>query len=176
MLRRVLWLPLAAVLGTSLGQSTTSTANSESTTSLTSSLSLSTSLAVTSGGDVPIGSLATYLSPTSTILFTSNATSTRASGSSNGTTSSTSLSSIGGTRTSNVTATSTYTSAGPVNTQPCNGYPEFCTRSYSNITMVTSHNFPFTGQSFAANQQYDVTTQLNDGIRMCRWCRSIHTL
>ncbi|KAI0833152.1 PLC-like phosphodiesterase [Hypoxylon sp. FL0890] len=52
------------------------------------------------------------------------------------------------------------------NTQPCNSYPEFCGRKYSNITNVACHNSPFiTPNNLAANQQYDVTTQLNDGVR-----------
>lgn len=58
----------------------------------------------------------------------------------------------------------------PTNTQPCNGYVEFCARNYSNITVVAAHNSPFVRPgSFAANQQYPVTTQLNDGIRMRRF-------
>jgi len=53
------------------------------------------------------------------------------------------------------------------NTTPCNNYAEFCSRKYGNITEVAAHNSPFvkTG-SVAANQALDVTTQLNDGIRM----------
>ncbi|KAI0143901.1 PLC-like phosphodiesterase [Hypoxylon sp. NC0597] len=52
------------------------------------------------------------------------------------------------------------------NTQPCNNYPEFCSRKYSNITHVACHNSPFiTPNNLAANQQYDVTAQLNDGVR-----------
>lgn len=52
------------------------------------------------------------------------------------------------------------------NTQPCNSYPEFCSRKYSNITYIACHNSPFiTTNNLAANQQYDVTAQLNDGVR-----------
>ncbi|KAI1284005.1 PLC-like phosphodiesterase [Xylaria sp. FL0933] len=52
------------------------------------------------------------------------------------------------------------------NTQPCNNYVEFCTRKYSNITEVACHNSPFlTPNNIAANQQYDVTQQLDDGVR-----------
>ncbi|RWA06606.1 hypothetical protein EKO27_g8494 [Xylaria grammica] len=52
------------------------------------------------------------------------------------------------------------------NTQACNNYVEFCTRKYSNITEVACHNSPFlTPNNIAANQQYDVTQQLDDGIR-----------
>lgn len=54
----------------------------------------------------------------------------------------------------------------PTNTTPCNNYPEFCSRKYSNITVVACHNSPFTRPgSAASNQQYDVVSQLNDGVR-----------
>ncbi|KAI1434322.1 PLC-like phosphodiesterase [Xylaria sp. CBS 124048] len=52
------------------------------------------------------------------------------------------------------------------NTQPCNNYVEFCSRQYSNITEVSTHNSPFiTPKNIAANQQYDVIQQLDDGVR-----------
>lgn len=55
---------------------------------------------------------------------------------------------------------------GPKNTQACNNYIEFCDRKYSNITEVACHNSPFvTPNNLAANQQYDVTQQLDDGVR-----------
>lgn len=38
------------------------------------------------------------------------------------------------------TASSTTSSVQPTNTVPCNGYPSFCGRSYSNITHVAAHN------------------------------------
>lgn len=67
----------------------------------------------------------------------------------------------------NSTAAGTSSSAAPTNTQPCNGYTELCSRKYSNVTEVCAHNSPFTIKNNAAsNQNYDVTTQLNDGIRM----------
>lgn len=124
-------------------------------------------------GDVPTGSL-TYLSISSTETITSsrgaqsrNSTETDLKTSS----SSDSLTLIGGdtsTSTLNNTASSTSSSARPTNTQPCNNYPEFCSRKYSNITEVTAHNSPFVRRGNAAsNQQLDVTYQLNDGIRMC---------
>ena len=73
----------------------------------------------------------------------------------------------GSNSTSNSTASRTSTSAAPINTQPCNNYPEFCSRSYSNITFVAAHNSPFVNpNNAAANQQLPVLNQLNDGIRM----------
>ncbi|KZF25644.1 PLC-like phosphodiesterase [Xylona heveae TC161] len=80
---------------------------------------------------------------------------------------------LNGTLSSNATATmtgnstSTSTSAAPTNTQPCNGWPEFCERKYSNITQVAAHNSMFDRPGNAAsNQALDVLTQLDDGIRM----------
>lgn len=71
----------------------------------------------------------------------------------------------GANRTTSVTATRTR-SAVPSNTQPCNNYVELCNRKYSNITQVAAHNSPFYRQNnVARNQDYPVTSQLNDGIR-----------
>ncbi|KAF1911215.1 PLC-like phosphodiesterase [Ampelomyces quisqualis] len=54
----------------------------------------------------------------------------------------------------------------PSNTRPCNGYPEFCQRRFSNISMVVAHNSPFVkSHNAASNQMLPVLTQLNDGIR-----------
>ncbi|KEF52037.1 uncharacterized protein A1O9_12027 [Exophiala aquamarina CBS 119918] len=75
--------------------------------------------------------------------------------------------SLNGTATRNSTASATSTSVQPTNTVPCNGFAEFCSRKYSNITHVAAHNSPFIRPgSLAANQMLDVETQLNDGIRM----------
>jgi hypothetical protein len=51
--------------------------------------------------------------------------------------------------------------------QPCNNYTELCSRSYSNVTYIGAHNSPFdiTNNLFS-NQNVDVFTQLNAGIRM----------
>lgn len=66
--------------------------------------------------------------------------------------------------------TSTTAHAGPVNTQPCNLYLEFCDRSYGLITQVGTHNSPFVRpNNAAANQKLDVETQLNDGVRLCKY-------
>ncbi|KXL43395.1 hypothetical protein M433DRAFT_145174 [Acidomyces richmondensis BFW] len=69
--------------------------------------------------------------------------------------------------TNNATISSTSSAAQPVNTVPCNNYPEFCTRKYSNITEVCAHNSAFVVKDNAAsNQMLSITDQLNDGIRM----------
>lgn len=121
-------------------------------------------------GLLPTGSEATYLSLSSTVTTTytsalpsqilnnaTNATTTSGNSSANTVTY---LSKSG-----NATATSSGATA--TNTQPCNNYPEFCSRKYSNITMVTAHNFAFVRKGNAAsNQALTVTYQLNDGIRM----------
>jgi hypothetical protein len=140
-------------------------------------------------GDLPTGTDLIYLSLSSTKTLLSG-TSTSASGfssltASNGTASSRSSSAsnsitvLGGATTTsrlNGTASNTSTAARPTNSQPCNGYPEFCNRSYSNITEVAAHNFPFVKKNNAgSNQALPVTDQLNDGIRM-REFRSYRTL
>ncbi|KAK4549752.1 hypothetical protein LTR36_005053 [Oleoguttula mirabilis] len=67
----------------------------------------------------------------------------------------------------NGTASSTTSSALAVNTAPCNNYPEFCNRKYSNITEVCAHNSAFSiTNNAASNQQLTITQQLNDGVRM----------
>jgi hypothetical protein len=67
----------------------------------------------------------------------------------------------------NAIGTTTSSSVQPTNTTPCNNYPEFCSRQYSNITEVSAHNSPFDiANNIASNQHYPVTTQLNDGIRL----------
>ncbi|KAF9738783.1 hypothetical protein PMIN06_010514 [Paraphaeosphaeria minitans] len=78
---------------------------------------------------------------------------------------------VGGTRSATSTVLSatgtTSTAAAPVNTQPCNNYPELCDRKYSNITEVCAHNSPFVrARNAASNQELTVTQQLNDGIRV----------
>ncbi|PKY00210.1 PLC-like phosphodiesterase, partial [Aspergillus campestris IBT 28561] len=71
---------------------------------------------------------------------------------------------INGTATSS--STPTPSSSPVVNTQPCNGYVEFCDRSYSNITNIVAHNSPFVRPgNIASNQALDLEDQLNDGIR-----------
>lgn len=66
------------------------------------------------------------------------------------------------------TASST-TSSAPLatNTVPCNNYPEFCSRKYSNITEVCAHNSAFSIKDNAAsNQRLSIVDQLDDGVRM----------
>ena len=70
---------------------------------------------------------------------------------------------IAGNATSSTSASSEPSAS---NTTPCNNYVEFCGRKYGNITQVAAHNSPFTRPgSAASNQELDVITQLDDGIR-----------
>ena len=47
----------------------------------------------------------------------------------------------------------------------CNGHRELCNRRYSNITQIASHGSPFIGILPTENQNADIPTQLNAGIR-----------
>jgi hypothetical protein len=53
-----------------------------------------------------------------------------------------------------------------VNSQKaCNGYAELCDKSYSNVAYATTHNSYAFEKNIAANQNYDIPTQLDDGVR-----------
>ncbi|CAI2188457.1 17399_t:CDS:2 [Funneliformis geosporum] len=47
----------------------------------------------------------------------------------------------------------------------CNGHAEFCDRLYSDIAYVTTHNAYAVGKQASANQNYNVSMQLKDGVR-----------
>lgn len=47
----------------------------------------------------------------------------------------------------------------------CNGHAELCTRQFSNITQIGSHDSAFVGTLPTDNQDVNVTAQLNAGIR-----------
>ncbi|KAF7712632.1 Uncharacterized protein PECH_002868 [Penicillium ucsense] len=47
----------------------------------------------------------------------------------------------------------------------CNGRSEYCSRPYSEVTFVGSHDSAFVGELPQQNQNIDVTAQLNMGIR-----------
>jgi len=49
----------------------------------------------------------------------------------------------------------------------CNGHPELCDLSYGNVTFVGAHDSYSVGtDNLATNQDYDVTQQLTDGVRL----------
>ncbi len=117
------------------------------------------------------GSQYVYISPIgqSTVLA-ENATTTSSGGQATRSSSTNSVTLIGGVSQTNGTRTASSTSTGPTakNTVPCNGYPEFCERKYSNITEVCAHNSAFSiPNNAASNQVLSITQQLNDGVRMC---------
>lgn len=47
----------------------------------------------------------------------------------------------------------------------CNGHAEFCSRQFSNVTEIGSHDSAFVGTFLTDNQGISVTDQLNSGIR-----------
>ncbi|KAI0347688.1 PLC-like phosphodiesterase [Trametopsis cervina] len=49
----------------------------------------------------------------------------------------------------------------------CNGHAELCERNYGNVTFVGTHDSYAVGtNNLATNQDYDVTQQLTDGVRL----------
>lgn len=68
------------------------------------------------------------------------------------------------------TSDTTSATATPTNTQPCNGWPEFCERKYGNVTEVAAHNAAFSiSGNAASNQRYSITVQLDNGVRMRKY-------
>ena len=62
-------------------------------------------------------------------------------------------------------STATAIANDAVATATCNGRAEYCTRSYSNITFVGSHDSPFVGITPSDNQDIDIPAQLDMGVR-----------
>ena len=131
----------------------------------------------TTTSTIPSGSLSGATELLATTIAVANGTTLASSSESGSTSSSRSVTILAGgqsgfpttsgTNSSTNASSSTSSSAQPVNTQPCNNYPELCSRSYSNITYVAAHNSPFVNpNNAAADQEYGVFAQLNDGIRM----------
>lgn len=49
----------------------------------------------------------------------------------------------------------------------CNGQASFCSRSYSNVSVIGAHDSYAVGAgNLAANQNYTIKTQLDNGIRL----------
>ena len=188
------WLSLVPLVGLALAQDTTTTTTTSDTSHTRSSTSydISDASTITDSVAVPSGTYATYSSTITlgngdtsleaiTTSIAANATTTG-----NQTVVTTTSNSVtvlvggGGTTTlgnnsmnATATTTSTATKTPVINTRPCNGYVELCGRNYSNITNVAAHNSPFDRAGNAAsNQMFDVTAQLNDGVRMRKSSRS----
>jgi hypothetical protein len=190
MRRPLIWLQCFAALGARAQQSTESSTGAESTASSSSSTASSsetTSFSFTNSFSIITttvpesdftGSQYTYLTynDQSQVTETSSSSSGASSGTSSGTATGTSVTqSVQTTTHQNVTQiagsshTGTTTSSAPAvsNTVPCNNYPEFCNRKYSNITEVCAHNSAFSIKNNAAsNQVLSIVDQLDDGVRM----------
>lgn len=187
------WLSLVAILaGLALAEDTTTshTSTSSTTSGTTTSFDISDASTITGSVALPSGTYQTYSTTITlddgdtSLLAVTSSISGNSSAMHNQTTVTQTSNSVtvlvggGGTTTlgnnsmnatASATASSTSTSAPVINTRPCNGYVELCARNYSNITMVAAHNSPFYRPGNAAsNQMFDVTAQLNDGIRMCK--------
>lgn len=178
-----IWLQCFAALGARAQETTdpsTGTESSASSSSSTQSSSKTTSFAFTNSLSVVTTSLPesqftesqyTYLTYNSQSVVTGTTTS-----SSETTTGLSGTQSVQTSQHQNVTQisggssqTATTTSSAPAvsNTVPCNNYPEFCSRKYSNITEVCAHNSAFDIKNNAAsNQALGIVDQLDDGVRM----------
>ncbi|KAL1919385.1 uncharacterized protein VTP21DRAFT_2078 [Calcarisporiella thermophila] len=49
--------------------------------------------------------------------------------------------------------------------QICNGYPQLCAKPYNQYAQIATHNSFAFGKNIAANQNFDIPTQLKDGVR-----------
>ncbi|KAI9048673.1 hypothetical protein LZ554_007504 [Drepanopeziza brunnea f. sp. 'monogermtubi'] len=154
--------------GNYLSYASTITLSSTSISAITTSALVSTITSPSTTRTTTLGS--TTLFGIGTSIFTSNGTesgSTSTSKNSQTFLTGKPRSTITANGTMNGTASSTADAPTATNTTPCNNYPEFCSRKYGNITEVSAHNSPFVKPGNAAsNQALDVTTQLNDGIRL----------
>ncbi|KAL4905759.1 hypothetical protein BDW74DRAFT_12627 [Aspergillus multicolor] len=135
-------------------------------------ITYSTTVYLTGNHGTVLGSTAVQVTGTPGANATTSANATMTSSSDSVTVLVGGQTTISGNSTSNSThsATPSPSQTPVVNTQPCNGYPEFCDRKYSNITQVAAHNSPFVAQgNVAANQALGVNYQLDDGIRMLQF-------
>ena len=174
MLPCAIWL-LCLAAATSQAQDSALGSDTRTFSTLTTNLPTS---AITGSGITYISGTTQSSRVTSSSTDATNATATGSSSDTNSqitrTSNAESLLVIGGTATSAAlngtagTASSTNSAAAPSNTIPCNGYPEFCNRRYSNITEVCAHNSAFVVKNnVASNQALSIQDQLNDGVRMC---------
>ncbi|KAI1270731.1 PLC-like phosphodiesterase [Xylariaceae sp. FL1019] len=149
--------------GTTSTVDTSSVTETEAATPTGSYLSLSSQVSqgTTSSSGTKSGSRATSTDSAtdSQVAQTTSKTATYLTGSGAAT-------STFGNMTRTVSSTSTSSSAAATSGLACNNYAEFCDRKYSNITEIACHNSPFvTANNLAANQEFDVTYQLDDGVR-----------
>jgi hypothetical protein len=156
------WLHLVFV---DTAQTTSASVSSESSANITSSIEAQLT-------EIPTDSRATYPTGGNTVTIQSSTNATAALSSFNQTTT-TSLSKAIETFLHGSSTDSGSSSTPTVGSATCNGYAEFCDRKYSNITYVVAHNSPFhKAHNAASNQDFDVTTQLNDGVRGSECCKT----
>ncbi|KAB5572640.1 PLC-like phosphodiesterase [Coniochaeta sp. 2T2.1] len=164
---RAIGLACALLLSPAIAQQQSSSSTTSGITVLSGTKSLSSATPTTPTGSYQTNTSKSTLasSASGSTVVASNATS---STSTDSTTVITGSAKTSTTLSGNGTATVTSSSPPePINTTPCNNHPEFCSRRYSNITMVAAHNSPFVRPgNAAANQEFPVTTQLDDGIRL----------
>jgi hypothetical protein len=121
--------------------------------------------------EIPTGNRATYYTASITNSFSTYSTINATAITSinhNGTNSTSAAVSISSATQTTLAGTLTKSSSSstPTSGAKCNGYSELCERKYSNITYVVAHNSPFhVPNNAASNQVFDVTTQLDNGIR-----------
>jgi hypothetical protein len=158
----VAWLP--TVLADTTSSSTSSSSGSSTgTNSGTATIVSSIAAQLT---EIPTDPRATYPSAdvTSTLMSSSNATAGLSS--TNQTAGSSSSLAAVETLLHGSSVASSALHAPTSGSVRCNGYAEFCDRKYSNVTYVVAHNSPFhRAHNAASNQDFDVTTQLDNGVR-----------
>lgn len=170
-------LVLSAWLRAVAADDTASTAQSSSFSSAPSTKSSSevrtTSSIAAQLTEIPTDSRATYPSEQVTFTVQSSTNATAGVSSFNQTVTSSS-SSEKETLLHGATTASSFASVPTNSDARCNGYAEFCERKYSNITYVVAHNSPFhRANNAASNQDFDVTTQLDNGVRGSKYWRAV---
>jgi hypothetical protein len=157
----VAWLSTVSADTTSSAASSSSTSSTGTNSGTTAISSIAAQLT-----EIPTDPRATYPSAdvTSTLVSSTNATAGLSS--TNQTASSSSSSAAVETLLHGSSVAPSSLHAPTSGSVQCNGYAEFCDRKYSNVTYVVAHNSPFhKAHNAASNQDFDVTTQLVDGIR-----------
>lgn len=168
----VAW-PRAVAADDTASTAQSSSFSSASSTKSSSQVSTTSSIAAQLT-EIPTDPRATYASEHTTFTIQSSTNATGSLSSFNQTlTSSSSSSSAKETLLHGATTASSLASVPTNSDARCNGYAEFCERKYSNITYVVAHNSPFhRANNAASNQDFDVTTQLDNGVRGSKYWRA----
>jgi hypothetical protein len=157
----VAWLPTIFADTMSSAASSSSGSGTVTNTGTTAISSIAAQLT-----EIPTDPRATYPSADVTSTLASSGNATAGLSSTNQTASSSSSSAARETFLHGSSVASSSSHAPTSGSARCNGYAEFCDRKYSNVTYVVAHNSPFhRAHNAASNQDFDVTTQLDNGIR-----------